>query len=340
MSQDNSDIIKAVVISRDPLVVATKTYYRDSTLGDAMAIGECFEGRPGAIVVVPAWTWRKSDTGVVGRDRVETFRERFPNIRLIVFAADEGEREAITRTGAETVVINQNAFLDTDLFRLAEDRRKTWDAVYTAKMLPFKRHHLAAEIPRLAVVYYGSNPEYQAEVEAALPQADFPNGTLADFAAGQRRKWLNQDTMADIYARSHVGLCLSEREGTMWASAEYLLCGLPVVSVPSIGGRETFFDDYNCFRCEPTTESVLRAVERAIAARRDPREIRRTCLNRIDAVRQDFYAFMDELRAQYGNASYDYATEFMDRVFRDKLWKTQTTVEALRGDIESAGRHD
>lgn len=40
--------------------------------------------------------------------------------------------------------------------------------------------------------------------------------------------------------RGEVGLALSELEGACWASTEYLLCGLPVVSTPCSGGREVW----------------------------------------------------------------------------------------------------
>ena len=45
---------------------------------------------------------------------------------------------------------------------------------------------------------------------------------------------------------SQVGLCLSKSEGAMFASIEYLLCGLPIVSTKSVGGRDIFFTDENC----------------------------------------------------------------------------------------------
>jgi glycosyltransferase involved in cell wall biosynthesis len=43
-------------------------------------------------------------------------------------------------------------------------------------------------------------------------------------------------------ARAVVGLCLSTVEGSNYASMEYMLAGLPIVSTPSIGGREVYFD--------------------------------------------------------------------------------------------------
>jgi len=60
---------------------------------------------------------------------------------------------------------------------------------------------------------------------------------------------------------SKVGLCLSKKEGAMFASIEYLLCGLPIVSTRSVGGRDEFFTDKNCIFAEDNAESVKQCVD-------------------------------------------------------------------------------
>ena len=60
--------------------------------------------------------------------------------------------------------------------------------------------------------------------------------------------------------RAGVGLCLSEREGAMFASTEYLLSGLPVVSTPSTGGRHVYYDEEYCWTVPPDPRSVAEAV--------------------------------------------------------------------------------
>ena len=45
------------------------------------------------------------------------------------------------------------------------------------------------------------------------------------------------------------------------ASSEYLLCGLPVVSTPSRGGRDVWYNDRNAVICAPTSAAVREAVE-------------------------------------------------------------------------------
>ena len=52
-------------------------------------------------------------------------------------------------------------------------------------------------------------------------------------------------------------ICFSRR----YSSSEYLLCGLPVVSTESQGGRDYWFDDYNSIICEPNENLVKKSVE-------------------------------------------------------------------------------
>ena len=49
-------------------------------------------------------------------------------------------------------------------------------------------------------------------------------------------------------------------EGSNHFSMEYMLAGLPIVSTPSTGGREVFFDHEFCTICEPHPNSVRDAV--------------------------------------------------------------------------------
>ena len=57
------------------------------------------------------------------------------------------------------------------------------------------------------------------------------SGTLRD---------LNTEEVRRILVQSRCGLALSAQEGAMYASGEYLLAGLPVVTTRSRGGRDAF----------------------------------------------------------------------------------------------------
>ena len=108
---------------------------------------------------------------------------------------------------------------------------------------------------------------------------------------------LRPRTVSKILSASRVGLALSAAEGACLASSEYLLCGLPVVSTPSRGGRDIWYDQNNSVICEPTEASVGAAVRHAIAeldaGRMDAHSIRR---RHIEQAREHRLRFLDVTR--------------------------------------------
>ena len=93
------------------------------------------------------------------------------------------------------------------------------------------------------------------------------------FAELKKADWSRRVHFTSMYkelSRARVGLCLSEEEGAMFASIEYLLCGLPVVSTPNMGGRDFFFDEKFSQTVDPSEEAVRVGVEKMISLRLDP----------------------------------------------------------------------
>jgi glycosyltransferase involved in cell wall biosynthesis len=74
----------------------------------------------------------------------------------------------------------------------------------------------------------------------------------------------------------------------MAALVEYLLCGLPVVSTASVGGRDVFFDDEYVKIVEDTPDAVRAGVAEIIRRRVSPELIRARTLERMQAHRERF----------------------------------------------------
>jgi hypothetical protein len=101
--------------------------------------------------------------------------------------------------------------------------------------------------------------------------------------------------------RARVGLCLSEREGAMFASTEYLLSGLPIVTTPSTGGRDVYYDAEYCWTVPPDPRSVADAVH-ALAARGVPRaHIHHRTLQRLELDRARFLALINAILEEGGS---------------------------------------
>jgi glycosyltransferase involved in cell wall biosynthesis len=98
--------------------------------------------------------------------------------------------------------------------------------------------------------------------------------------------WLN---------KAHVGLCLSVEEGANYASMEYLLAGLPVVSTRSRGGRDRYFHRDDCIVCDPDARQIAEAVQ-ALKSRHVPAvEIRNRVLTQVDHERAQYKERVESL---------------------------------------------
>lgn len=226
---------------------------------------------------------------------VRKSRRRFPNHRTIFLCNEEYSVNELREAGIEAEFIHQNAFINEDVFQPRPSIARTHDALYNASLAPYKRHGLAAGIRSLIMLSYTyggtSNDVYAASVRSALAHAWWAKDSLRPgqkFSTGQ---------IVDLYARAHVGLCLSEIEGGMFVSMEYLLCGLPIVSTKSIGGRDVFWDDRYVLVCDDKPEAVAEAVAELKKRRIPPQDIRRWTLEKVAVHRERLRVLLHSLGA-------------------------------------------
>jgi hypothetical protein len=133
------------------------------------------------------------------------------------------EKQSLQAAGFNGLLINQNAWIDENLVMKPLDIPKVYDAIYVARRAPFKRHMLAKEISSLALVA-GSN---HGESVSPIPESVYLN-----------KNPLTSLEVCEVINQACCGLILSEVEGACYASSEYLLCGIPVVSTHSKGRRD------------------------------------------------------------------------------------------------------
>ena len=170
-------------------------------------------------------------------------------------------------------VINHNAWLDETLVMRPLDLAKRYDAIYVARRSKFKRHMLAANVRNLALVAGGNH----GKVIAPILAHRYLNPRV-----------LSQEEVCLMINQSRCGLILSEVEGACFSSAEYLLCGVPVVSTPSLGGRDIWFNEHNSIVCEPNATAVANAVDEIVSRPIQSYEIRQSFLDQARTHRQRF----------------------------------------------------
>ena len=270
------------ILSRHPAVVLL-VWGRDDLI-----LHQRLRNIPLTILYLFFWNVETRDIAPIV-EHVRARQSEFPRHRLAFLCNEEPLVATLQAAGLTALFCNHNAFCNEHILRPDPQVPKKFDAVYNASMATYKRHALAAGIPSLALITY-RNPAlhdhaYEATVRASLPHAFWAN----DERAGAP---LTRPEVVHLLNQSHVGLCLSDVEGAMFSSMEYLLCGLPVVSTPSKGGRAVFWDDRFVIVCEPDAASVARAVEELKQRHLDPQLIRQATLERIEAHRRRLREFL------------------------------------------------
>lgn len=320
--------IRGTILYKDPIIIQTETFAKSPYIGDAAAIASLLNNKPASILIVPAATWLGRDFEGEGISQIRGITDSNPRLELYFLCNEEAEKDFLSRLDLRAYVINQNAFVDDNLYSIAHEN-KIFDAVYNAQMLPFKRHHLAASISRLALIYYGSSRDYFYKVRDALPHAFYANGDPAkpEEGGGNLFRWIPHGEIGKIYSQAHVGLCLSAREGAMYACAEYLLSGLPVVSTHNVGGRNMFLDSNNSLFCNDDPKAVASAVAEIISRDLSPTIIRENFLKKAHLHRDRFYDLVESILADKGHNHIDYREYFNNHVFRNRVWKSRTNPD-------------
>jgi glycosyltransferase involved in cell wall biosynthesis len=225
----------------------------------------------------------------------------YPRHQFIFLANNAAQEQIFAEIGVSSVFVNHNTLVDEKLFTIRENIVKKYDALYNAVMLPYKRHLLASYVRNLALITYfkPGHDEYVAETAVALKHA----------------AWLNfktQPSSPDGYSpipkvevpqylnEARVGLCLSEIEGAMFASIEYLLCGLPIVSTPSIGGRDVFFDSDYVLIVDATPEAVQQGVAQMLERRVPADHIRQKTVRKIAEHRARLIDLVTQIYSREG----------------------------------------
>ena len=297
------------IISMSPPIIMTGMAF-DSWTGIAGAFGRRFGNRPAAFLICPVWSIEKPEKIAAIAEARRAHCRRYPEHRLIHMCNTLREVDMLSAQGVPAVFLNKNFAVSERIFKPLEDVEQEYDAIHNARFVPEKRHNLASLITSLAYIGYldGSEEERRSQlhllesiarvtphhhllnpVEAGLPKRLSPIGT---------NRAINQ---------ARVGLCLSEIEGQNNASMEYMLAGRGVVSTPSVGGRDVYFDKEYCIICEPNPLSVRDAVTELIARQIPPAYIREKTLDRINSVRSRFLGLTDDLRELMGSVRQNHA---------------------------------
>jgi glycosyltransferase involved in cell wall biosynthesis len=253
---------------------------------------------------------------------------RYPSFNFIHLSNTARQNESFRESGLNSIFCNQNCFVDERIFKPLPGIEKKYNAVYDARIIEFKRHYLASEIDALALIY-GQNhfseddKNYIEETKIRLCRARYFNHS----ESGEYKN-LSAPEINECFNKCRVGLCLSAVEGAMYASIQYLLGGLPVVTTKSLGGRDVFFDEEIAITVEADPESVKRGVEEMISRNLKPAYVRQKTLDKMQRHRNRFISLVQEIYRDE-NTERDFAAEW-DSVFCNKLLKNTNHLDIIR----------
>lgn len=186
-----------------------------------------------------------------------------------------------------TVFCNQNCWLDENIFKpnLAE---KEYDLVINSNNYKWKNHSLLENINKRYRTLFIT---YSADRENDLNKYN-PYKIIEKVPSVIVAQELN---------KCRVGLALSSKEGSCYASTEYLLCGLPVVSTKSLGGRHIWYNEKNCILIDNKEEELLLAVEKMLAniSQYNSKEIRESCVKQQQNFRNIFINYLYTIFPDY-----------------------------------------
>ena len=207
-------------------------------------------GRGGRFVMLLqlGWSVELPEVAAELESRLAEARNMFPEARFIIFANAPGEVEII-RNFSEVYLAGHNVFLDPAHYPLASGKSRKYDAVYVARITPFKRHYLAEKVRSLHLIggYMEKESAYFKETIARFPEAVWT-------------KHVPSLLIGHEMGKAACGLALSAAEGAMFACGEYSLCGIPVVNTKNLGGRDTLLPDFAVRYAEDDPESVAENV--------------------------------------------------------------------------------
>lgn len=249
----------------------------------------------------------------------------YPSLSVSFLANTQKEYKYLRMFGIPAVYCNQNCFVDERIFTI-ENKERRYAAIYNAVLLPFKRQVLCSKLRNIAFVTYNfANHAYKAFLDSNLSEVSWLN-----YGSDGSPRFLDDAELASAYNVAKVGLALSSIEGAMYASNEYLFCGLPVVSVKSLGGRDVFYNKKNSVIVESTPDGVKAGVEELIAKQYDPEAIRNDVLNQVQPHRERFINHINSIMRSFGK-TYD-LKEFWESWFVHKLRHHLTVDEMVRKD--------
>lgn len=251
---DNQKTIQGTLFSKDPYIIYLLWVPREDSFGFD-ELQATLSGKKAYFLLNVMWSVEAPWDSQHAADWVSK-RVSYSEHRIIFMCNSKQEVSALLSKGLEAHLVHQNSFVDPLLFSVQHET-KVFSAIYNAAIASYKRHELIRDIPgKVGLVTRAVDRDYYIDKVHPLKNIEPIN-----FNEDCHVRWVNKDELNKYYSQSFCGLCLSAKEGAMWAAIEYLLCGIPVVTTPALGGRDYFFNPLNSILVDDDSEAIAQGVK-------------------------------------------------------------------------------
>jgi len=225
------------------------------------------------------------------------------DIKFIVLCPDKSELKTMKKIGYKTILCSHNAFVDENLFYPMNIKQKTYNAVYNSQIAPYKRIELVRNINKLAIITFKNENGFFDEV--------YYNDMIKIVGKSiVNKNRIYPIEVNKILNQSKFGLILSAEEGGNYATVEYLLAGLPVISTHNIGGRNVFLNEKNSIFVSADEFEISQITNKQSNLMFNLSEIRRSAIALMYDHRMNVYNFLCD---KFGN---DWDNEY---IYKNKL---------------------
>jgi len=232
---------------------------------------------------------------------------KYTNIDTTVLCPTIEDCNILSEIGFKTLFCHHSSFLDDELFYAYEKRQPIYNAIYNAQILPYKRIELCKDLRDWCLISHtNENKDIHSEYRKTILHL------IGDRTLKNPNIFLQPKEVCNYINQSKCGLMLSAEEGGNYATVEYLLCGIPVITTPNIGGRNEFLNKENSIMIHPDSYSVASAVNTLRVEKFDKFKIRTSVLEVINKHRSNFYKNLTEKFGGDWETDYIYCNKLLN----------------------------
>lgn len=182
-----------------------------------------------------------------------------------------------------TIFCNQNCWLDENIFKPIS-LEKEYDLVINSNNNKWKNHHLLEYINKKYKTLFITYPVNK-------------ENDLKKYNPAKIIESVPPVVVAQELNKCKIGLSLSSVEGSCYATTEYLLCGLPVISLKSLGGRHVWYNEKNSILINEDEKELLFAIETILSnySSYNCTEIRDSCIKQQQNFRCVFINYLNNI---------------------------------------------